>query len=305
VATRANVRCEAARDAALGLHLAIATLRRHPDHAELCRTAERRAVEALLAATRDAPLALTFADGVLHAAGEPVLRFAPTDVPFGALCAAGIGGLTIDEDLRAPDALRLLRVLAAATTDSDPDHDIAALLRTANLQHVHPRAATSTQLAMPARADWWMLPPPGASAPALRPLVERDLGANLAARCATKLLDELDQGAAVPAETLEALFGAVLARDDFATAAWLLEQARCRPGVPAGVASTMLHAAEGTCEAARLDPFLRRASHQQALDLLAFGMQLGDTAANRLRDCVCESGHPLASSFSDLLGPRD
>lgn len=305
VVTTEASRRQLARDAALRLHDAVRTLRQHPHHEVLCRTAVRRGVDAVLAATGNDPLRLRLGDGAASVDGEDLFPFAAQQPPFGTLRAAGIGELVLPRGIHAAAVERLLHALAATSHD-DPGHDPAAALRDA-APEVHLRAATvddATDDAAGPRADWWLLPAPAPTAARLQPGIERALHDNLPARCARQLFADLDEHGAGATETLQPLFATLLARGDLATAAWLLEQAHHHAAVPRDVLAAMQQLATGHCDEARLRALFASAPREHLLDLLTLVMQLGCDATERLARLAWQLRHPLADWIDDLLGRR-
>lgn len=294
-----------ARDAGQRLHHALQTLRQHPDHAVLCRTAVRRGVEAVLAATADRALRLRLAEGAASVDGACVFTFGPHEAPFGALRAAGIGELVLPRGIHAAAVERLLHALAGATWNDDPEHDAVATLRDA-APEVHLRAAAAGDLADDgaARADWWLLPAPTPAAARLQATIERALHDNLPARCARQLVADLDEHGRGPVASLQPLFATLLQRGDLATAAWLLEQLQHRPEVPAATVAALQELAGAHCDEARLRGLLDGASRERLLDLLTLVMQLGSDATERLGRLAWELRHPLADWIDELLGRR-
>ncbi len=305
VVTTEASRRQLARDAALRLHDAVRTLRQHPHHQVLCRTAVRRGTEAVLAATGDGPLRLHLGDGTASVDGEELFPFAAQQPPFGTLRAAGIGELVLPRGIHAAAVERLLRALAATGHD-DPGYDPAAALREA-APEVHLRAATVDDAVADheaPRADWWLLPPPAPAAMRLQPSIERALHDNLPARCARQLFADLDEQGAGATEALQPLFATLLARGDLATAAWLLEQAHHHAAVPRDLLAAMQTLATGHCDETRLRALFASAPREQLLDLLTLVMQLGSDATERLARLAWELRHPLADWIDELLGRR-
>ena len=298
-------RRQLARDAALRLFDALRTLRQHRHHAVLCRPALRRCVEAVLAATADAPLRLRLGCGQASVGGEVVFAFALHDAGFGALRTAGIGELVLPRGIAAAAVERLVPALAEATWSEDPDHDPAALLCAA-APDVHLRAATAedADAGDRARADWWLLPGPLPAAERLQPTIERALHSNLAARCARQLLQDLDEdpSAAAAATALEPLFAELLRRGDLASAAFLLEQAQHRRETLGGSTDRLLEQARGHCDEPRLRDYLATAPRERLLDLVALVIQLGPAVTERLGRLARELHHPLADWLAELLG---
>lgn len=305
VVTTDPTRRQCAHDAVLRLHRALRTLRQHAHHPELCRTAVRRAVDAVLTATVEASLRLCLGDGAASVDGEHVFGFGPHEAPFGSLRAAGIGELVLPRGIHATAVERLLHALAAATWTDDPAFDPATALREA-APEVHLRAASvadATHEPAP-RADWWLLPPPAAGAARLQPTIERALHDNLAARCARQLLADLDEHGSGATTALPPLFATLLHRSDLATAAWLLEQVQHRPQVAADTRAALQRLAAEHCDEARLRGLLGSASRDQVRDLLTLVMQLGADDTERLGRIANELRHPLAGWIDDLLGRR-
>lgn len=298
-------RQQAARDAVQRLHLALGTLRQHPHHASLCRAATRRCVDAVLAATAQAPVRLRLGDGEASLDGEPMFTFQPHEAPFAALRAAGIGEVVLPRDLTAAAIERLVTTLANVQWSDDPDRDAAARLCAA-VPEVHLRAAVAEDApnTEPPRADWWLLPGPGGDGAPMQATIERALHSNLPARCARQLLADLDEHGPGPVEVLEPLFAALLQRGDLATAAWLLEQAGLRPEVPTAAFAAMQQVAAAHCDDSRLRQLLTTAPREQQLDLLTLAMQLGDIDTERLRRVADELCHPMAEWLDDLIGRR-
>jgi hypothetical protein len=305
VITPEACRRQSARDAVLRLHDAVRTLRQHAHHQVLCRTAARRAVEAVMTATADAPLRLRFGDGTASLDGEELFAFGPQQPPFGPLRAAGIGELVLPRGIHAAAVERLLHTLAATGPD-DPGHDPVAALRDA-APEVHLRAATVDEAADDdgaPRADWWLLPPPASAAVRLQASIERALHDNLPARCARQLFADLDEHGTGATAALQPLFATLLERGDLATAAWLLEQAHHHAAVPRQVLDAMQQLATGHCDEPRLRSLFASAPREQLLDLLTLVMQLGSDAMERLARLAWELHHPLADWIDELLGRR-
>lgn len=296
---------QSARDAGLRLHDAVRTLRQHPHHQDLCRTAVRRGTEAVLAATRERPLRLQLGDGTASVDGDALFPFAPQQPPFGTLRGAGIGELVLPRGVHAAAVERLLRALAATGPDDGAADPVAALREAA--PEVHLRAATVDDHAdadTPPRADWWLLPPPAPAAVRLQASIERALHDNLAARCARQLFADLDEHGQGATGAIEPLFATLLQRGDFGTAAWMLEQALHHAVVPASVLGALQQLAAAHCDEARLRSLFTTASREQLLDLLTLVMQLGSDAAERLARLAWELRHPLADWIDELLGRR-
>lgn len=305
--TTEDSRRQCARDAVRRLHHAVRTLRQHPHHQELCRSAVRRAVDTVLAATGDVPLRLQLGEGAASVDGEQLFSFGPHDAPFGTLRAAGIGELVLPRGIHQAAVERLVHALATATWTDDPEHDPAAALRDA-APEVHLRAAVA---AVPAdgaddglpRVDWWLLPPPAPLAGRLQATIERALHDNLPARCARQLLADLDEHGTGATAALEPLFATLLQGGDLATAAWLLEQAPHRP-VPEATCMAMQRLAAAHCDEARLRTLLASASREQVRDLLTLVMQLGADDTERLGRVAEQLQHPLSGWIDDLVGRR-
>lgn len=290
----------------LALHHALRTVRERPDQLELTRAAIRRCREALAAALQHGPLRITLHDGALAVDGSTVLRFAPEDVPFGALSAAGIGELVVAPQLPAEAVAELVQRLAAVRCENDPETTVATAVGPAALPFVQLRAAAATSgtagSAQGHAADWWLLPPPGAAARALRPLVERDLAANLPALAAAQLLLDLDRQPPPPDAVLQGLFERLLHGCELGTAAWLLGAVDRQPNVPASARARLRQ----TAETATGDDWLRRALAEAAddelLDLASFVIELGTDAAARCARLAEEVAHPRARWLGELLG---
>ncbi|MBL9078046.1 MAG: hypothetical protein JNL08_11115 [Planctomycetes bacterium] len=294
-----------ARDAARRLVDALRTLRQHPHHTVLCRTAVRRCVDAVRAATTQAPLRLQLGCGQAVVDGEPVFEFALHDAGFGALRTAGIGELVLPRGIDGTAVEHLIQALACATWSDDPDHDPAAAV-CARVPEVHLRAAVPDQALDDdrPRADWWLLPPALPEERRLEASIERALHANLPARCARQVVADLDDPDAAAPELLEPVCAALLQRADLASVAWLLEQVQNHTGVPAATAATLLAAARAYCDDARLGDLLASAPTDRLLDLLALAIQLGDDVVDRLGRLAEARRHPLVGWLDELLGRR-
>lgn len=289
----------------LALHHALRTVRERPDQLELTRAAIRRCREALAAALRHGPLRITLHDGALAVCGATVLRFAAEDVPFGALSAAGIGELVVAPQLPAEAVAELVQRLAAVRCENDPETTVATALGPAARPFVQLRAASASGAVGSApghAADWWLLPPPAAAARALRPLVERDLAANLPALAAAQLLLDLDRQPPPPDAVLQGLFDRLLHDRELGTAAWLLGAVDRQPNVPATARARLRQ----TAETVTGDDWLRRALSEAAddelLDLASFVIELGTDAAARCAHLAEQVAHPRARWLGELLG---
>lgn len=148
--------------------------------------------------------------------------------------------------------------------------------------------------------DWQLLPGPAAAAAALRPLVARDLAANLTALAARQCLDDLETDAGAGAGTLTDLFARLLADGDLATATWLLAEVEHHAHVPPGVRRRLHEAALARADTAWLRHRLAQGTRDDLLALAAFALQLGDDVAGRLVRLAAT--HPLGRWLRDLLG---
>jgi hypothetical protein len=294
-----------ARTAVQALHHALRTMREHPEAPALLQTARRHCHRALLQACAERPLVLQLRSGAVHIDGVPVLPFGPGDAPFDALQRAGIGELVLGPDL-PPTAVELLLARLAAVRERDePEVAVRTVIGPEPQPWLQLRAAhgpDQSHTTAAATADWWLLPGPGASARALRAMVDRDLAANLPALATAQLLLDLDQLPPPPDAVLHGLFERLLTGGDLSTAGWLLGEVERQPNVPASVRAKL----HGTAAAVTDDAWLRRqleqASHGELLELATFVLQLGDATAERLAQLA--SAEPQANGrwLCELLG---
>src|SRR5262249_42670090 len=161
-----------------------------------------RCVEAVTAATAAAPLVLVLRNGAVQVGGETLLSFAPGDVPFAPLRAAGIGEVHLDRDMPAAAIARLVEQLAAVRVGDDPERCVPRFHDDPALRPVSLHAAAADPDAGAVADAWWLLPGPAPAAAALQPLVARDLGTNLVALAARQCLDDLEDDRGAPANAL-------------------------------------------------------------------------------------------------------
>lgn len=300
-----NRRRRAVREAVHCLRRTVRTLRQHEAAPRLCAEALAGCVRDLVAAAAPGPIALRLAAGSVSCGDEPLLAYLPGELPFGALAAAGIGELVVPEALDEAAAERLVRALATAAPAGDPDADAAEALRAADVPGLQFRAAAVAPPddAPGERPDWWLLPPPGPAARALRPLIERDRDANLPAAAVRLLLADLD-GAAGPSalpRLLEGLAAALLVRGDAGTLAALLEQTDRHPAVPADVAARLRDRAAAACGGEWLAQQLERPGQLQ--HLVALAMQLGERPLQHLAAAAAAAGQPLPAWLLEFVPP--
>lgn len=293
-----------ARTAVQALHHALRTLREHPDAPTLLQTARRECLRALQAACSDRPLVLQLRAGAVHIDGVAALPFGPGEAPFDALQRAGIGELVLGPDLPPTAVETLLARLAAVRDQDDPEVTVATVMGTAPQPWLQLRAANGPLLdrtAPTTGADWWLLPAPGAAARDLRPMVDRDLAANLPALAAAQLLVDLDQLPPPPDAVLLGLLERLLQGGDFATAGWLLGAVERQPNVPRSARARLLATAEAAVDDASLRRQLEQASHGELLDLAKFVLQLGEPAAARCARLTEGRTDPGSRWLSELL----
>ncbi|MCR9248493.1 MAG: hypothetical protein NXI31_25990 [bacterium] len=259
----------------------VRTLRQHGTVARLAEDslAQCRSELAKVVAERELVVELR-GDEVLHD-DRCVLRFDPTDVPFGRLADAGVGSITIARGTDEAQLGRLLRTCAAAPAVATADSDLARALRGADLPAVALRAPRGPQVgARQQRVDWWLLPEPQPS-PELTGAVERELTVNRPIRALELLLGNAAIAAEVDLETaLTVLLDAMLARHDGAGAAEFLQRTDQGHAVNDAVAARLRERAMQAFAGAWLRDGLATLDDHQGL--VALAMQLGDTALDRL-----------------------
>jgi len=294
-----------ARTAVQALHHALRTMREHPEAPALLQTARRQCQRALQQACAERPLALQLRAGAVHIDGVPVLPFEPGEPPFDALHRAGISELVLGPDLPATAVEPLLARLAAVRDRDDPEVTVRIVMGPEPQPWLQLRAAHGPLLdrsAPPTTPDWWLLPAPAAAARDLRPVVDRDLAANLPALAAAQLLADLDQLPPPPDAVLQGLLERLLQRGDFATAGWLLGEVDRQPNVPAAARAHLRHTAEEAVNDAWLRRQLEQASHSELLDLATFVLQLGDATTERLARLAGADPQPSSRWLRELLG---
>ncbi len=293
---------QAARGAVLALVQALRLLHQHPDNPGLWRTAARRSREAIALATRHGPWTLGIGDGELLAGDEPVLAFAPTEVPFGPLRSAGIGALEFAEGIASESVAQLLERLRGIDDDPDPERAIAALHRGGALPGVQVRAATTFgQDRGSGRYDWSTLPAPTFVEPALLAMVARDLASNLPASVARAALEELSPDTGPAGDALLPLLDAMLQRGDVATVTWLLGEIENHPNVHPECRLRLQAHASAHCDDAWLRDRLARGSRDEVLALVGLVLQLGAAATARCTAVLQTSQHPYAQVLLPLL----
>ncbi|MCA8949378.1 MAG: hypothetical protein KDE27_07735, partial [Planctomycetes bacterium] len=205
----------------------VRTLRQHGGVARLLDRAVlgcRRELATVLA-TED--LTIELAGGEVRCAGQTVLTYGRADVPFGLLAEAGVGTVILGRGTAEPELERLLRTCAAAPGNHDASYDLARALRAADLPGLSLRAPSRSRRvgSTAPGVDWWLLPAPHPNAELTRS-IEREHAANLPARAMRLLLADLETGTPdrPTGPLLEALLDTMLARDDAAGAAELLER---------------------------------------------------------------------------------
>jgi hypothetical protein len=250
-------------------------------------------------------LRLQFGPGHVGTADEELLSFVAGEVPFGALATAGVGELVLARALPCPVLEQFVHLLASAVETTDPEHDIAADLRAAELPGIEVHAATRPTDPEPdpgLRPDWWLLPGCTSRSPSVRALVERDRETNLPAATARLLFLDLDAGApAGLAMHLGGLVTAMLQRGDAASAAWVLERAQHHPAVPADVTQDLRRRATAAFHGDWLPAQFGAGERLQGL--VALAIQLGDESLPHLVQTAAAADHPLPGWLLEFVQP--
>lgn len=302
-----------ARAAVLALQNALGAARQHPDAEELWRPARRRAISALEAATRGAPLVLGLRAGAVYVGSEAVLRFQPGDRPFGQLREAGIGAVVLTEAIPTDRLELLLQKLTAMSDCEDADRELAALIDTASVPGIELRAAADLPSSgNDERVDWSALPKPPNVPPGVRAMIQRDGAANLPALAARQLFDDRERPASKTSTTVPApspcgtilakLMERILAADDIATTTWLLTELDERPEAYDASRDDLLRLARSHCDQEWLKHKLDRGTSDELLQLSALVMQLGDDVAEEFAAAAAAVAHPLTQWLGELLG---
>jgi hypothetical protein len=310
---------QSARGAVLALHQALAVRRQHPDHPALWRAAMRHCRQAVAAATRTAPLVVQLRDGRVHAADEALFPFAPGDLPFGPLRAAGVGAVELAAGIADPAIDALVERLLTVSDHPDPEQSVAGLFAAPQLASVQFRVTSGDDAANP-HHDWALVLPAPPPPPELQAMVARDLAGNLPALVARQLLDDVDgaggdgvgadaeerrDGAtAFAATALHGLLTRMLATWDLGSASWLLGELGNHPAVTEATRARLLAAAVAQCDGDWLAARIDRSSHEEMLALAAFVLQLGDEVAERFVERTASTHEALSRWLADLLGTR-